>query len=261
MVEKVNPAHPDKIADRIAGAVVDYCCTCYKNPDVNVDVIYRGKTYTVIVYSNVEVTEDVVKNIIHRITGDDVELNFLYNHTKEIKDLECDDSGVFEAFPMTCEEMEVSDLSRKIFEMIPFDGRYVLDESGNKLVVDQSRMRSNPIKEWLEYKYPHMDIIVNPCGEWGGENKSGRSNHRLDSDFGHTLFNKCIHGKDCSKVRVCVSIYAWLLAQSTGKPQRFKCNMGDTAIDGIPYKEIVETAREYIDLIGGYESLATWGLI
>ena len=24
MIEKVNPAHPDKIADRIAGALVDY---------------------------------------------------------------------------------------------------------------------------------------------------------------------------------------------------------------------------------------------
>lgn len=28
MIEKVNPAHPDKIADRIAGALVDYSDKC-----------------------------------------------------------------------------------------------------------------------------------------------------------------------------------------------------------------------------------------
>lgn len=27
MIEKVNPQHPDKIADRIAGTLVDYCYT------------------------------------------------------------------------------------------------------------------------------------------------------------------------------------------------------------------------------------------
>ena len=27
MFEKVNPGHPDKVADRIAGAVVDLCYT------------------------------------------------------------------------------------------------------------------------------------------------------------------------------------------------------------------------------------------
>ena len=28
MIEKVNPAHPDKIADRIAGALVDLATEC-----------------------------------------------------------------------------------------------------------------------------------------------------------------------------------------------------------------------------------------
>ena len=34
MFEKVNPGHPDKVADRIAGAVVDLCYTKNKNPKV-----------------------------------------------------------------------------------------------------------------------------------------------------------------------------------------------------------------------------------
>lgn len=32
MFEKVNPAHPDKIADRIAGALVDYAYTQENDP-------------------------------------------------------------------------------------------------------------------------------------------------------------------------------------------------------------------------------------
>ena len=32
MFEKVNPCHPDKVADRIAGAIVDLAYTKNKNP-------------------------------------------------------------------------------------------------------------------------------------------------------------------------------------------------------------------------------------
>ena len=39
MIEKVNPSHPDKIADRIAGAIVDLAYTKNKNPKVAVEVL------------------------------------------------------------------------------------------------------------------------------------------------------------------------------------------------------------------------------
>ena len=32
ITEKVSPMHPDKIADRIAGALVDYCYKEQENP-------------------------------------------------------------------------------------------------------------------------------------------------------------------------------------------------------------------------------------
>lgn len=38
------------------------------------------------------------------------------------------------------------------------------------------------------------------------------------------------------------------------------CAIGDTTIDGKPYSEIVEKAREYIKTIGGFEKFAEWGL-
>lgn len=34
MIEKVNPSHPDKVADRIAGAIVDLAYKKNENPKV-----------------------------------------------------------------------------------------------------------------------------------------------------------------------------------------------------------------------------------
>ena len=39
------------------------------------------------------------------------------------------------------------------------------------------------------------------------------------------------------------------------------CAIGDDAVDGIPYREIVETARRYIQRLGGFEKFAEWGLV
>ena len=39
MIEKVNPAHPDKIADRIAGALVDYAYSVQSNPRIAVEAL------------------------------------------------------------------------------------------------------------------------------------------------------------------------------------------------------------------------------
>lgn len=39
MFEKVNPSHPDKVADRIAGAVVDIAYETQIDPKVAVEVL------------------------------------------------------------------------------------------------------------------------------------------------------------------------------------------------------------------------------
>ena len=39
MIEKVNPMHPDKVADRIAGAIVDYAYTVDADPKIAVEVL------------------------------------------------------------------------------------------------------------------------------------------------------------------------------------------------------------------------------
>ena len=39
MIEKVNPSHPDKLADRIAGAIVDLAYTMAPDPKISVEVL------------------------------------------------------------------------------------------------------------------------------------------------------------------------------------------------------------------------------
>ena len=49
MFEKVNPSHPDKIADRIAGAIVDLAYKENENPRVAVEVLLgHGKCHIII---------------------------------------------------------------------------------------------------------------------------------------------------------------------------------------------------------------------
>ena len=39
MIEKVNPMHPDKVADRIAGAIVDLAYASEDNPKIAAEVL------------------------------------------------------------------------------------------------------------------------------------------------------------------------------------------------------------------------------
>ena len=70
-----------------------------------------------------------------------------------------------------------------------------------------------------------------------------------------------LHGKDLSKADVSVNIYAWIKAQETGEKVEYTCAIGDDNIDGIPYEDIVESARQFVENLGGFEKLAEWGLI
>ena len=49
-------------------------------------------------------------------------------------------------------------------------------------------------------------------------------------------------------------------AQETGVPVTLCCALGDETIDGKPYSEIVQIARDYIADRGGFEAFAEWGL-
>lgn len=272
MIEKVNMYHPDKLADRIAGAIVDYCYTVQDNPKVAVEVLLGHGLCTAIVESSVELKSKDILPIVQRIAGEDTKLKLVSvpqdvhlaeNQESEVR---CGDNGIFKGTPINNEEMELGEIARRITEKYPTDGKYILDEKSKTLIVCQSCCDSNELKKWLEYEYPEYKITVNPLGDWtGGTNvDTGAVNRKLGSDLGRAVTGGGIHGKDCSKADNSLNIFAFLDAQRTGKEQNYFCAIGDGVIDTDlgpkPYAEIVKEAKEYIDTIGGFESLAEWGL-
>ena len=106
------------------------------------------------------------------------------------------------------------------------------------------------------------ELIINPLGEWTGglDVDCGATNRKLGSDMARSITGGGLYGKDLSKADVSVNIYAFLKAQELQEIVELSCAIGDEFIDGIPYEEIVEIARNYINEIGGFEKFAEWGL-
>ena len=69
MFEKVNPSHPDKVADRIAGAMVDLAYAKQENPKVAVEVLIGHGVCHIIAETSYNFTNDEVKEIVKRIAG------------------------------------------------------------------------------------------------------------------------------------------------------------------------------------------------
>ena len=269
MIEKVNPKHPDKVADRIAGAIVDLAYKYEENPKVAVEVLIGHNKCLIIAETSVGMIEyGEVKEIVERIAGN-VELNFVYvpqdkhlakNQAKEIR---CGDNGIFKGVPLTNEEKDLSNIARSIYATCQSDGKYIL--ANNKLIICQSNVDSEYVASHYKVLADELgitDVIVNPLGDWtGGINvDSGATNRKLGSDMAQSVTGGGLHGKDLSKADVSVNIYAFLKAQETGEPVELFCAIGDDTIDGKPYSEIVEIARQFIKELGGFEKFAEWGL-
>ena len=263
MFEKVNPCHPDKIADRISGAIVDLAYTKNENPKIAVEVLIGHNLCTIIAETSEDLLETEIKNIVTRIVGYEIEVKFILvkqdEHLANNQDgkLRCGDNGIFKGMPITYEQHLLKKIANDIYEKYPTDGKYIIND--DKLIICQS----NADSEVLKKQYSHYNVIVNPLGEWsGGINvDSGATNRKLGSDMGDSVTGGGLHGKDLSKADVSVNIFAWLKAQETQKPVELFCAIGDETVGGYSYEEIVETARNYIKSIGGFEKFAEWGLI
>lgn len=261
MIEKVNPQHPDKVADRIAGAIVDLAYKKQENPKVAVEVLIGHGVAHVVTESSVTITTEEVSAIVKRITGrDDIHVSLISKQQDEHLaqnqegNIRCGDNGIFKGMPLTDEEKKLSSIVHNIYEEYPTDGKYIL--GNGKLIICQSCAKT----EELQKEYP--TAIINPIGDWTGgtDVDSGATNRKLGSDMAQSVTGGGLHGKDLSKADVSVNIYAFLKAQETGKPVELFCAIGDETVDGKPYSEIVEVARNYINKVGGFEKFAEWGL-
>ena len=261
MYEKVNPSHPDKVADRIAGALVDLAYVKEENPRIAVEVLIGHGNCHIIAETSVHLTDGDVADIVHRIAGDGIMSYYVevaqdaHLAANQAEKLRCGDNGIFKGVPVTDEQVVLSGLARSIYARYHSDGKYIL--SGPRLIICQS----NATKRDLHKLYPAAEI--NPLGDWTGgtDVDSGATNRKLGSDMADSVTGGGLHGKDLSKADVSVNVYAWLKAQETGKPVELCCAIGDDTVDGKPYAEIVEICRNYIDSVGGFERFAEWGLI
>lgn len=262
MYEKVNPGHPDKVADRIAGAVVDLAYKTETDPKIAVEVLIGHGTCHVIAETSAAISAGEVAEIARRISGQ----NDLLTDFKCVKQdahlaenqrgaIRCGDNGIFKGAPVTDEQKKLSQIARDIYAAYPYDGKYILD--GGRLILCQSHAKTADLRAL----YPTAEI--NPLGDWTGgtDVDTGATNRKLGSDMADSVTGGGLHGKDLSKADVSINIYAWLRAQEEGRPVELCCAIGDDTVDGKPYGQIVEIAREYIRSVGGFEKFAEWGLV
>lgn len=272
ITEKVSPSHPDKIADRIAGALVDFCYSVAENPKCAFEVLIGHNACFITGETSVHIPELYVKNIALRICGEDLDKfeyievpqdNFLAMNQRH-EEVRCGDNGVFAGFPMPDIHRKALDICKKIYEKHPYDGKIVWNTTAKQLTICWSNTTNAEIKELI----PVADSI-NPLGMWtGGINvDTGVTGRKLASDFYGIEFplgGGTMHGKDLSKADCSVNIFCFLMAQKTGQEVKAICSIGDKQVNvnGAYYEfsEIVETARQYIKQLGGFEKLAEWGL-
>lgn len=281
MIEKVNPSHPDKVADRIAGAIVDLAYKKQENPKIAVEVLIGHGNCHIIAETSVHIADEETMAIVDRIMGDGMTLvdykevpqdvHLAENQAQEIR---CGDNGIFKGVPVSSEERILSEIVREWYEHVwPSDGKFIYDEPSQTFIACQSSANSSDIAEALErhVHIPLKNIIVNPLGEWtGGTNvDTGATNRKLGSDMGSAVTGGGLHGKDLSKADVAVNIACHVMAQEIKRPVEALCAIGDSSVtfrcdDGTtgtkPYAEVVEMAQRYIDTLGGFEKLAEWGL-
>ena len=261
MFEKVNPSHPDKVADRIAGAIVDLAYALQADPKVAVEILLGHGRCRIIIETTVEFDPEDVFRIVYRIAGADFDIELVQvpqdRHLTENQSVgfRCGDNGVFRGMPVTEEQRKLTELAKMIYKAHSSDGKYIID--GDRVIICQS----NATEEQLQQFWTSAEI--NPLGPWTGgpDVDTGAVNRKLGSDMGDSVTGGGLHGKDLSKADISVNVYAWLKAQRTGLPVEISCAIGDEYVDGKPYSEIVEIARDYINGLGGFEHFAEWGLI
>lgn len=262
MFEKVNPAHPDKLADRIAGAIVDAAYKLERNPKVAAEVLLGHGKCLIINETSVHIRD--YEDIVHRIAGD-VEVEVIevqqdpYLAANQASEIKCGDNGIFRGAPVTAEQKELANIALQLYARYGSDGKYLLHN--NKLTVCQSNATNEELQAF--FTSSPYEVVLNPLGEWSGgtDVDSGATNRKLGSDMGDAMTGGGLHGKDLSKADVTLNIYAHIQAQETGETVELSCSIGDSMVDGKPYAELVEIARAYIASRGGFENFAAWGLV
>ena len=257
MYEIVNPMHPDKIADRIAGALVDLAYIKQNDPRIAVEVLIGHSDCTIIAETSCNFTQDEVKSIVSRIADKPCRVH--YHEVPQDPHLaansNCGDNGIFKGVKWNDEEIELYEEAKRWYNDFRSDGKYIIHDSN--YIICQSNAGDMIVGE---------NFIVNPLGNWtGGINvDTGATNRKLGSDMGRAVTGGGLHGKDIHKADLSVNVYLHLLAEQDGLEHTAYCPIGSkfVYIDSKPveFAIIMREAYKFIKSIGGFEKLAEWGL-
>ena len=285
MFEKVNAGHPDKMADRLAGAVVDLVYEragglTRANPRVACEVMAgHGRVDVQIETSlgRLDLRADDVDPLIHRLFGERVEGHVLiapqdpHLSDNQTRGLRCGDNGIFKGCPPTEEQRVLTSLAATIYENFPYDGKYVAGgmtlNPGSEyqaevygVTICQSHATEEEIDEcmrqWEEANfgdmknYPFEASCINPLGPWtGGINVDcGCTNRKLGSDMGDGVTGGGLMGKDLSKADVSVNIVCFLKAVASGQVVTACCSIGDESVTFVYADGRTETER-FADIV------------
>ena len=208
MFEKVNPGHPDKMADRLAGAVVDLVYEragglTKANPRVACEVMAgHGRVDVQIETSlgRMDLRAEDIDPLIRRLFGERVVGNVLiapqdaHLSENQTRGLRCGDNGIFKGCPPTEEQRVLTAIAASIYDRHPFDGKYIIGdpqhEGGSHLLtICQSHATNEEIDDIIRqfanhhggyvstvndkvdrfsYKGEWYHPYINPLGEWTG---------------------------------------------------------------------------------------------
>lgn len=288
MIEKVNPSHPDKVADRIAGALVDLAYAKSERPKIAVEVLIGHGNCHIICETSEHFTDDEVRNIVWRITASPL-IAIDYKEVPQDAHLaanqhekpRCGDNGIFKGMPLTEEQKFLRDIVRWLYNRFPSDGKFILDMESPTIIACQSNCSSEELKSIFANTIAgdtfKPAIIANPLGDWTGgtDVDTGATNRKLGSDMADGVTGGGLHGKDLSKADVSMNICAFLLAREYDTKVESFCAIGDEEVEFriysstdsydfkplyMDYSECLNKASDFIRKLGGFEKLAEWGL-
>lgn len=279
MFEKVNPYHPDKVADRIAGALVDLAYKKAENPKIAVEVLLGHGQCNIIIETSEDITSDECHAVALRIAGAMPVYSKIVKQDAHLADnqrngVRCGDNGIFKGMPVTDEQWMLTNLAHEMAETFKSDGKFVSEAKG--LIICQSNANAMICADIAQhYVKPSSSIKVNPLGAWtgGSDVDCGATNRKLGSDMGDAVTGGGLHGKDLSKADVTLNIVCHIKAQETHMPVTACCAIGDSFVDFVYgdnkktetlfYDKCVALARKYLldNFNGSFERFAEYGLI
>lgn len=254
MFEKTSCYHPDKVADRIAGAVVDHCYThaaggwLKSNPRVAVETLIGHSEGLVIIETSEPLRVQDVSDTVRRISGirhctvrivpQDPHLARNQEGSPRVGD-----NGICRGMPVTPEQRELTALIRTLDENFHSDAKAVL--TADRLIVCQSNASYDEVFQCIQEFVRHngygktiiggmtpAQITINPLGPWTGglDADSGATNRKLGSDMGDAVTGGGLAGKDLSKADVSCQIVAHMLAQQYRTEVRAAYAIGDEQV-------------------------------